>query len=144
MDERILCNCLYFTSARLSRILTKMAEEEFKSTGLFPSQALALKIINIHQGISQNYLSSELDIRPSTTSRFIDKLESKGLAKRKVKGKVTYIHSTQKGLDLQEEIDISWKNLYHRYSKILGYDEGHKLTEKLNQTSKQLEKHFQE
>ena len=144
MDEKILCDCLYFTSARLSRILTKMAEEEFKSTGLFPSQALALKIINSNKGISQNHLSYELDIKPSTISRFMDKLESKGLAKRKVKGKVSYLHSTQKGLDLQEEIDKSWKNLYHRYSKILGYEEGHELTKELNQTAKQLEKYFQE
>jgi len=45
-----------------------MAEEEFKSTELFPSQALALMIINDKPIISQNDLSRELDIKPSTTS----------------------------------------------------------------------------
>ncbi len=140
MGDGSLCNCLYFTSNQLSRALTKMAEEEFKSTGLFPSQALALKIINDKPGISQNDLSCELDIKPSTTSRFIDKLEHKGFVKRKVKGKSSFLYSTDEGTDLMEKIDACWKNLFQRYSSVLGHEEGAKLTNAVHNAVNKLEK----
>ncbi|AEG19113.1 MarR family winged helix-turn-helix transcriptional regulator [Methanobacterium paludis] len=140
MGDGSLCNCLYFTSNRLSRVLTKMAEEEFKSTGLFPSQALALMIINDKPGISQNDLSRELDIKPSTTSRFIDKLEHKNLVKREVKGKSSFLYSTADGLSLMEKIDTCWKNLFQRYSTVLGQEEGAKLTNAIHNAVDKLEK----
>ena len=140
MGDGSLCNCLYFTSNRLSRVLTKMAEEEFKSTGLFPSQALALMIINDKPGISQNDLSRELDIKPSTTSRFIDKLEHKNLVKREVKGKSSFLYSTAEGLSLMEKIDVCWKNLFQRYSAVLGQEEGVKLTNSVHNAVGKLEK----
>jgi DNA-binding MarR family transcriptional regulator len=140
MGDGSLCNCLYFTSNRLSRVLTKMAEEEFKSTGLFPSQALAVMIINDNPGISQNDLSHELDIKPSTTSRFIDKLEHKGFVKREVKGKSSFLYSTAEGLSLMEKIDVCWKNLFQRYSTVLGQEEGAKLTNAIHNAVDKLEK----
>lgn len=140
MSEKILCNCLYFTSARLSRILTNIAEEEFKTTGLFPSQALALMIINKNPGISQNYLSKELEIKQSTISRFIDKLEHKQLVKRKASGKKSYLYPTEKGISLQKEIDKSWNNLHHRYSKILGYAESTELNQMIHNAGEKLNK----
>ncbi|KAF5089221.1 MarR family winged helix-turn-helix transcriptional regulator [Methanobacterium aggregans] len=139
MSDGYLCNCLYFTSNRLSRILTKMAEEEFKSAGLFPSQAFALMIINRNPGISQNNLSHELDIKPSTTSRFIDKLEHKSLVKREVKGKSSFLHPTEEGVDLMGTIEECWKNLLNRYSKILGFEEGEKLAQSIDLACNKLE-----
>lgn len=44
--------------------------------------------INQESGLSQNELSKILNIKPSITSRFIDKLENKGLVILKVKSKV--------------------------------------------------------
>ena len=35
-DESYLHDCLFFTTNRLSRAITKMAEEEFAMTGLTP------------------------------------------------------------------------------------------------------------
>ncbi len=48
-------------------------------------------------GLSQNELSKILNIKPSTTSRFIDILENKDSTTRKVKGKVSYLYPTSKG-----------------------------------------------
>ncbi len=80
-----------------------------------------------------------MNIKPSTTTRFIDKLETRGLVERKTKGKSTYLHPTQKGIDLQVEIGKCWGNLHKRYSKILGHKEGKKLTEIIDKAAIKLE-----
>jgi DNA-binding MarR family transcriptional regulator len=121
-----------------------MAEEEFLKTGLSPSHAFALMAINSESGLSQNELSKILGIKPSTTSRFIDKLESKGLVTRKVKGKVSYLYPTSKGEELQTEIQKCWKNLHYRYSKILGEKEGIELIATVYKAADELESKFNE
>ncbi len=135
----IMCNCLYFTSNKLNRTINKIAEEEFLKTGLSPSHALTLMNIINQPGLSQKEISRDMNIKPSTTTRFIDKLESRGLVERKVEGKVSYLYPTQKGIELKTHITQSWGNLYKRYSKILGEKEGIKLTAAINQAAERLE-----
>ena len=97
-------------------------------------------IINKKPGISQNDLSKELDIKPSTTSRFIDKLEYKNLVKRKIMGKSSFLYSTDNGIALMEKIDASWQNLFKRYSEVLGLEEAIKLTNSVHDAVNKLEK----
>lgn len=138
----ILCNCLYFASNKLNRIINRMAEEEFLKTGLSPSHAFALMTINYESGLSQNEISKKLNIKPSTTSRFIDKLESKGLVTREVKGKLSYLYPTDEGRKLQEEIEKCWKNLHRRYSDILGEKQGAEITALVYNAANELENKF--
>lgn len=137
-----MCSCLYFTSNKLNRILNKMAEEEFLKTGLSPSHALTLMNINYQAGLSQKELSQIMNIKPSTTTRFIDKLEGRGLVERKIKGKLSYLYPTKKGIDLQKEIDKCWGSLHQRYSEVLGREEGVKLTELIDKAASELEKNI--
>jgi len=137
-----MCSCLYFTSNKLNRILNKMAEEEFIKTGLSPSHALTLMNINRQAGLSQKELSEIMNIKPSTTTRFIDKLEGRGLVERKLEGKLSYLYPTSKGIDLQTEIDKCWEGLNKRYSEILGHEEGIKLTEAIDKAATELEKNI--
>lgn len=140
--EDILSDCLYFTSNKLSRIMNRMADEEFSRIGLSTSHAMALMTIDLEPGLSQNELSKLLNIKPSTTSRFIDKLESKWLVTRKVKGKGSYVYPTEKGLGLQEEMAKCWENLHRRYSDILGEEEGAELTALIYSAASELENKF--
>ena len=142
--EDNLCTCLYFASNKLNRLISKMADEEFSKIGLSTPHAFALMSINTEPGLSQNELSNILNIKPSTTSRFIDKLEIKGLATRKAKGKLSYIYPTEKGENLTEEIEECWQNLYDRYSKILGEKEGIELTASIYGAANELEDKFQD
>ncbi len=142
--EDTLCTCLYFASNKLNRLISKMADEEFSKIGLSTPHAFALMSINTEPGLSQNELSNILNIKPSTTSRFIDKLEIKGLATRKAKGKLSYIYPTEKGENLTEEIEECWQNLYDRYSKILGEKEGIELTASIYGAANELEDKFQD
>ena len=142
--EDTLCTCLYFASNKLNRLISKMADEEFSKMGLSTPHAFALMSINTEPGLSQNELSNILNIKPSTTSRFIDKLEIKGLATRKAKGKLSYIYPTEKGENLKEEIEECWQNLYNRYSKILGEKAGIELTASIYNAANELEDKFQD
>ena len=139
-----MCSCLYFTSNKLNRILNKMAEEEFLKTGLSPSHALTLMNIDFQPGISQKELSEIMNIKPSTTTRFIDKLETRGLVERKTKGKSSYLYPTPKGIDLQVEISQCWTNLYKRYTKVLGQEKGVELTEIIDKAATKLEENIHE
>lgn len=142
--EDILCNCLYFTSNKLNRIMNRMADREFSRIGLSTSHATTLMTIDLEPGLSQNELSKLLNIKPSTTSRFIDKLDNKGLVTRKVKGKVSYIYPTEKGLELQEEMGKCWENLHKSYSDILGEKEGSELTILIYNAANELENKFKD
>lgn len=142
--EDVFYNCLYFASNKLNRLINRMADEEFSRVGLSTSYAFALMAIILEPGLSQNELSKKLNIKPSTTSRVIDKLERKDLATRKIKGKVSYLYSTEKGENLKEEIGKCWQNLCARYSKILGEKEGTELTTLTYNAACELEDKFQD
>lgn len=141
MDDGFLHDCLFFTANRLSRAITKMAEEEFAPTGLSPMYGYLIRLVNGAPGISQKELSEKLSITPSTLTRFIDKLEVKQLAERKVHGKTVLVYPTAKGQELEPSIRLASKNLHRRYEAILGSEASEQLKQALESASEQLEKH---
>jgi len=133
------CDCLYHSANAFARLMTKMAEEEFAVTGLAPSHAFLLMTVNYKQGIQPKELSEQLQLMPSTVTRLIEKLETKGLVERKSVGKITEVSSTVAGKKLDKKIKSAWMSLYHRYTNLLGEKEGKKLTELIYNASKKLE-----
>ena len=138
-EKSLLHHCLYFTANTLSRIIARMAEEEFKTTGLSPSHAFLMMIVGDNPGIGQKALGQHLHLAPSTVTRFIDSLVYRGFLIRKNKGKTSAIYSTNKGRRLKKPIDAAWKSLYHRYSIILGIKEGDRLTQLIDDATQKLE-----
>src|SRR5690606_13479403 len=136
--NHLLQECLYFTANQLARTITRMADEEFRITGLSPTYAFLMIVVNEQPGISQKELGEILHITPSTVTRFIEKLQHKGLVYSEQHGRQSLIYSTEKGKALQADIEKAWNNLYQRYSELLGEQEGIELTEKLYHVSKQL------
>ena len=55
------------------------AEEEFKKIGLSPTYGLLLMLLDEWKELTPSQLSNYLDIKPSTTTRFLDKLQKIGL-----------------------------------------------------------------
>jgi DNA-binding MarR family transcriptional regulator len=140
IDNSILDNCLYFTVNKLSRAITKMAEDSFKKTGLSPTHAFCLMLVNNKPGISQSELAEELHMTPSTITRFIDKLVMKGLIERKAEGKRSFIFPTEEGENTQQEIKAGWKDLFQTYSAVLGEEEGKSLTKLIREAGNTLER----
>lgn len=140
MDDSFLHNCLFFTANRLSRVITKMAEEEFAPTGLTPMYGYLIRLVNGTPGISQKELAEKLYITASTLTRFIDKLEAKRLVERKGQGKTVLVYPTDKGLQLEETIREASRNFRLKYEAILSTEAAKQLNMDLELTSERLER----
>lgn len=140
MDKsaRILHSCLYFTANSLARVISRMAEEEFRKNGLSPSHAFIMMLANDSPGITQNELAEQLNLAPSTITRFIDTLVNKGFLTRQAEGRMSRIYPTESGQVLRKNIDASWQNLHERYSQILGREKGDELAAAIDAASAKL------
>ncbi len=121
------CGCLYYSANALARNMTRMAEEEFGRTGLAPSHAFLVMIVNETPGIHPKEISEEMMLTPSTITRLVEKLESKQLVERRSCGRGTEVFPTAKSKKLQPLIEQSWRGLLERYSGILGKRNSKKL-----------------
>lgn len=126
------CACLYYSAGALSRIMTKMAEEEFAVTGFSPSHAFLLMSVNEKPGIRPKEICKHIQLMPSTVTRLIEKLEQKGFVKRESVGKSTEVYPTKKSTQIDSKIKEAWLNLYKRYSELIGEKEGKELTTLIN------------
>ena len=131
--------CLFFTANSLARDITRMGEEEFSAIGMTPSYAFLLMLATESPGISQKEIAQQMNMSPSTVSRFIEALVRRGLLEKTGQGRTTYISPTEKGLQLHESIEHVWKNLYQRYSKVLGEQYGERLTRLCLEASRKLQ-----
>ena len=138
MNHLLEC-CLYFTANSLARVITKLGEEEFAQLGMSPSYAFVLVLVIDSPGISQKELAAHLNMAPSTVSRFVDALMAKRYIRKQVEGRNTLIFPTEEGAALKSGIEQAWRNLYERYSKILGKEDGDRLTELTVAASKKLQ-----
>ncbi|MDF1547879.1 MAG: MarR family transcriptional regulator [Bacteroidales bacterium] len=133
------CSCLYYSANALSRIMTKMADETFAVTGLSSSYAFLLMTVNDKPGIQPNEISTIMQLTPSTITRLIEKMETRGLLYREHSGRITEVYPTQSSLDLDYKIKEAWKNLYQKYSNILGKEKGDELAALIHDATRKLE-----
>ncbi|WP_421903565.1 MarR family winged helix-turn-helix transcriptional regulator [Maridesulfovibrio sp.] len=134
-----LSNCLFFTVNTLSRVVGRLADEAFAETGISPAHAFLMMLVNEQPGIIQKDLTAALHLAPSTVTRFVDSLQKKGFVERKTEGKLSRVYPTEAGEALRESIAEGWKNLYLRYSEILGEEEGKLLTSSVFEAGRKLE-----
>ncbi len=137
-NKAILHNCLYFTANSLSRVITRMADESFRTTGLSPAHAFLMMLVTDHPGIGQKELCKQLHLAPSTVTRFIDALAHKGYLTRQSEGKATRVFPTKEGEQLRQPIDAAWKDLHRRYANVLGLQAGDALTAMIDEAAEKL------
>ena len=137
--ESYLHNCLYFTANSLARQIGQLAEEEFRYTGLSPSHAFLVMVVNERPGITQKELSEALNLAPSTVARLVDSLQLKqGAVERRTVGKSARIYPTEKGKEMQDLIAKCWSSLFQRYTEILGEKTARTLTRAVDQACEKL------
>lgn len=137
--DNFLESCLFFNSNVLSRNLLRLAQKEFNPLNLSPAHASLMLLIYDNPGISPKELSQMLHLTPSTITRFMDALVKKDLLIRKTKGKLAFIHPSSKGLELKASIAQAYKQLYEKYTKILGTKDANQLSHTLLKTINRLE-----
>ncbi|MGG4142542.1 MarR family transcriptional regulator [Paenibacillus algorifonticola] len=140
LDDAFLHSCMYFTTNRLSRAITRMADEAFATTGLAPAYGYLIRLVVGKPGIAQKELSEKLYITPSTLTRFIDKLEAKQLVERQVQGKTVLVYPTNKGKELVPSLREASLKLKATYEAILGKELADQLTHDHEIASEQLER----
>ncbi|ALD21414.1 MarR family winged helix-turn-helix transcriptional regulator [Hymenobacter sp. DG25A] len=123
------CGCLFFAANALGRLLTGLADQEFRTTGLAPSLAFVVMNVNRQPGIQPSQLSELMKLTPSTVSRLVEKLEHQGYLRREVTGRTTQVHATEKGQALQPQLQAAWRSLYARYSELIGVEAAKMLTQ---------------
>jgi len=138
-DEAFLSNCMYFTANRLSRAITRLADEAFATTGLAPAYGYLIRLVIVTPGIMQKDLSEKLCIAPSTLTRFVDKLEGKQLVVRQVQGKTVRVYPTDKAKDLLPVLLEASRVLKEMYDKALGEEFATLLNSDILLASQQLE-----
>src|SRR5690554_2279013 len=104
MLDNNLRDCLFFTSALLHRIVTKIVDDEFAKCGLPPNGAFLLLAVLEEEGINQKKLGETLHLQPSTVTRLIEKLVNKDVIYNRVEGRSSLIYSTDKGKALEPVI----------------------------------------
>lgn len=119
-EESFLTMCLYFTSNRFARKMTRIAEETFKELDIAPSYAYVILLIKNNPGITQQELCSKLSIAPSTSTRFIKKLEGEGLIKRKTRWKTTHFNLSDKGELFSLDVEHALSDLRKQVVTIFG------------------------
>ena len=133
------CGCLYFASNALARNITRLAEEAYAPTGLAPSHAMLLMAVIDQPGIHPTAIAEILLLKPSTVTRFIEKLEQKGLARRETNGKFTEVYPTEAANVVQMKIKAAWMDLNRHYSDLLGKEAAVQLAAAAYQSAKKLE-----
>jgi len=134
-----LNSCLFFSAGKLARVIGKTADDTFRITGLSPSHAFLLHIVNQNSGIHQKKIGEMLHMTPSTITRFVEKLENKGLVTRKTEGKNVHLFTTEKGAQLQPVIIKAWRSLHDSYSGILTAGEAEQFICTVNKLISKLE-----
>jgi DNA-binding MarR family transcriptional regulator len=133
------CTCLYFSSNALARLMTKIADDEFSSTGLSTSYAFLLMTVNDKPGIQPMEISRQMMLTPSTVTRLIDKMEDKKFLRREYKGKQARVFPTEKSLVIDKKLRDSWLNLYKKYSNLLSENVSAELTADISKAVEKLE-----
>jgi DNA-binding MarR family transcriptional regulator len=116
-------NCLYFSTNQLARNLNTIADKAFKGSDYTATQGFTLIAIGELDKHTPSEIAEVLGMRPSTITRFLDKLVDYGYVERAYLGRNTEVNLTSKGYKELPEVQKQWKEI----DKIIG----EKFTEKL-------------
>lgn len=83
--------CAYFTAARYTRLIDKLATDVFKPTGMAPAYSYILLYLEDYSTASISDIANDLGYERTTVSRLIKKLSKKQLVKLQTQGRKTVV-----------------------------------------------------
>jgi DNA-binding MarR family transcriptional regulator len=126
---------MYFSSAALARKIEALACKSWAPVALSPAHGYVLLLTIDNPGIQPGEIARELQLKPSTITRFIEKLEEKTLVIRTTSGKITNVYPTPKGKEMYPQLKACMADFYTRYATILGPDNSADFVTKMNSVS---------
>lgn len=113
-------NNLFFLTGALSRKLTNEADEIFATVGLSSSHALLLWLISENPDSQPSQLADQMQLKPSTITRLVQKLERRELLEKQSEGRATVIRCTGEGEKLAADVEQKWERLIQQKTDQLG------------------------
>lgn len=116
----ILENNLFFLTGALSRKLTNQADEAFATVGLSSSHALLLWLISNNPNVQPSQLANQMQLKPSTITRLVQKLERRQFVEKQSEGRAISIRCTDEGASLAQDIEQKWEQFIQQKREQLG------------------------
>ncbi|HSB93293.1 MAG TPA: MarR family transcriptional regulator [Flavitalea sp.] len=130
---------MYFVSAAFARKVERLAVSSWKVVNLSPSLAYLLMLVIEEPGSQPTYIGRHLHLKPSTVTRFAEKLEERKLIIRTTEGKLTNIYPTPKGKELYPELKKCLQDFISRYDNLIEKKEGNKLLETMRRVADKID-----
>ena len=133
--------CIYFNTNALARQINKIWDDAFKPLGLSPAHAYVLRTVLDTPGIAMKQIAEELELAPSTVTRFVDSLINKGFLKRITDDddkRGSRIFPTQQGKKIHQELEKIGQQLYANMNDIIGKKAFAELVTDMRETRQQL------
>ena len=139
-DESILRKCLFFTSNRLANVLRRIVNDVYADTGLAAPYVYLLIVVNQYPGITIKELAEKLDIAPSTCTRFVDALVSRGILAKKQEWKTVHVSLTDLGKEKTELIDAGVAAFREKCTEIISNEEYEQLASAMCETADKFDR----
>lgn len=133
--------CIYFNTNALARQINQVWDEAFKPLGLSPAHAYVLRVVLDQPGISMKHIAETLELAPSTVTRFIDSLVSKGYLSRETDDldkRGSKIIPTRKAKAIHSALEKTGQALYSEMNKAIGEKPFAELVSKMRNTRQKL------
>lgn len=117
--ERHWTESLYVSVSRVQRHVARMAEEAFSGSGVAPSHAVLLLLLEEWKELSPMEIASSIDVSPSTATRLLDKLERLKLIKRRYEGVHAYVTLSKTGQQKIPEIQGRFEDMELALNRIV-------------------------
>ena len=101
--------------------MNKVAVEAFNKMDICPTHRFLMVLLQEdEEGLSVNKISETLTIAPSTVTRFVDKLVSKGYVERIKTGKQSFTRMTKEGKNIMPEVYACWGEIFKKVESMAG------------------------
>ena len=133
--------CLFFNLNSFARSVNKRWEEEFEKLGLSASHGYLLRLVLSRPGSTQKLFAEELDLAPSTVTRFLETLEQKGFVKRtscNEDGRAMTVEPTKKALTIAQDLEEASTRLSQFLIEKLGPENADELVEILKSSQSKM------
>ena len=124
--------CLYFNINALARAINQVWDDAFRPLGLSPAHAYLMRVVLNSPGIAQKNIAQELGLAPSTVTRFVDTLVTRGLLERRQgegDNRESAVYPTRAGMALQKDLEATGRALFKQIRAKLGKDAVNHLVE---------------
>jgi DNA-binding MarR family transcriptional regulator len=124
---------MHFTVNSFAREVGKIFDEYVKPLGIAPSYGELLMLLDKNEGMQQQEIADEMNLAPSTITRFIAKLEKEKLVEKQKKEGRSEVILTKMGVKKTVQIKKEYSKAVTELEQLLG--------EKFVTTTEQLLKH---